>query len=58
LIFKEFRQGSEGMSRNYEGVGLGLTISKKFAELINAQISLTSEEENGSSFQITFPGFI
>lgn len=54
IIFQEFRQGSEGMSRNYEGVGLGLTISKKFADLINSNISLKSSEGKGSSFRIEF----
>ncbi|GAB4130120.1 MAG: hypothetical protein Fur0015_03990 [Ignavibacteriales bacterium] len=58
VIFQEFRQGSEGMSRSYEGVGLGLTISKKFAELINAKISLSSTEGKGSSFRVEFLGVI
>jgi len=58
FIFQEFRQGSEGMSRNYEGVGLGLTISKKFSELINAEISLESKTGEGSTFRVKFWGEI
>lgn len=56
LIFQEFRQGSEGMSRSYEGVGLGLTIAKKFSELVKAEISLESEIGKGSTFFIKFLG--
>jgi len=33
LIFERFRQGSESLSRNYEGAGLGLSISKAYVEL-------------------------
>ena len=34
IIFSEFRQASEGYNRAYEGVGLGLTISKKIIDLM------------------------
>ena len=34
-IFAEFKQISEGYDRKYEGLGLGLTISKKMMELVN-----------------------
>ena len=32
LIFERFRQGSESLTRNYEGAGLGLSISKAYVE--------------------------
>ena len=34
VIFEEFRQISEGLSRGYEGVGLGLTLVKKLVDLM------------------------
>lgn len=49
LIFERFRQGSESLSRNYEGAGLGLSISKAFAELLGGKIWAESEEENLTS---------
>lgn len=54
LIFKEFRQASEGFSRKYEGAGLGLTITKKFVELMGGSISVESEPGKGSTFSIYF----
>jgi hypothetical protein len=49
LIFERFRQGSESLTRNYEGAGLGLPISKAFAELLGGKIWAESEEENLTS---------
>ena len=46
LIFERFRQGSELLNRNYEGSGLGLSISKAFVEMLGGKIRVESEEEN------------
>jgi PAS domain S-box-containing protein len=58
LIFEEFRQVSEGFGRNYEGSGLGLTITKKTVELMHGTISVKSELGEGSVFSIRFPAFL
>lgn len=55
-IFEEFRQASEGLSRNYEGTGLGLTIVKKYTELLGGKITVQSELEKGTKFTLEFPG--
>ena len=55
LIWDEFRQVSEGLSRSYEGAGLGLTISKKAVELMHGTISVKSEPQVGSIFTVKFP---
>ncbi|MCK9209904.1 MAG: PAS domain S-box protein [Ignavibacteriaceae bacterium] len=55
LIWEEFRQVSEGLSRSYEGSGLGLTISKKAVELMQGVISVESELGVGSIFTVKFP---
>ncbi len=55
LIWDEFRQVSEGLTRSYEGPGLGLTISKKAVELMQGVISVESELEIGSIFTVKFP---
>ena len=55
LIFKDFRQVSEGFNRAYEGCGLGLPIAKKAIELMNGKIFLDSEFEKGARFTIILP---
>lgn len=52
---KRFRQGSESLSRNYEGAGLGLSISKSFAEMLDGKIWMVSEIGEGSTFYFTIP---
>ena len=55
-VFEPFRQASDGYARGYEGVGLGLTIAKRLAELMGGSISLESEPDSGSTFTLRFPG--
>ena len=55
LIFEEFRQASEGISRSFEGTGLGLTLSKKYAELMHGTITFESTVGSGSTFTIRLP---
>ncbi len=55
LIFEEFRQVSEGIGRNFEGSGLGLTLTKKYIELMNGKISVKTKLGEGTIFRISFP---
>jgi len=55
IIWEEFRQVSEGLSRSFEGTGLGLTITKKYTELMGGKIQLTSTPGFGSTFTVRFP---
>jgi signal transduction histidine kinase len=55
LVFEDFRQVSEGLSRNYEGTGIGLTITKKTVEMMGGIITVESSEGNGSVFTVRFP---
>jgi signal transduction histidine kinase len=55
IIFERFRQGSESYSRNYEGAGLGLSISKAYVEMLDGRIWVESEEGKGSKFYFTLP---
>ncbi|MBN1197751.1 MAG: response regulator, partial [Bacteroidales bacterium] len=54
-IFDEFRQVSEGFGRYYEGLGIGLALSKKLLTRLQGEISLESEEGKGSQFTVRFP---
>ncbi|PEN11447.1 hypothetical protein CRI94_15540 [Longibacter salinarum] len=54
-IFHEFTQESEGYTRTYEGVGLGLHITHRLVDLLGGRITLESEKGKGSLFTITLP---
>lgn len=54
-IFEKYRQGSEKFSRNYEGSGVGLYISKAYIELLGGEISFESIPGKGTSFRFTIP---
>ncbi len=54
-IFEPFRQEYMGDDRPYEGVGLGLTITKRLVDLMNGQIQVESEQGKGSCFSVFFP---
>jgi PAS domain S-box-containing protein len=47
-IFEPFRQVSEGSARVYEGTGIGLTITKKFIELLGGSIEIHSKQNEGT----------
>ncbi|MEM1271134.1 MAG: ATP-binding protein, partial [Bacteroidota bacterium] len=53
-LFDPFRQESGGLNRQYEGSGLGLTISKRLIDLMGGTIEVTSEKSVGSTFTISF----
>jgi PAS domain S-box-containing protein len=55
LVFEEFRQASEGYGRVYEGIGLGLTLTKKYVELMQGTIKLESEAGKGTRVILSFP---
>ena len=55
-IFMPFSQEETGYSRSYDGTGLGLALSKKFADVNNIDILIESEKLKGTIFTITFKG--
>lgn len=55
LIFQDFRQVSEGYSRQFEGTGLGLSIVQRMLDLLDAQIEAESTVGRGTKFIIKLP---
>jgi PAS domain S-box-containing protein len=54
-IFDDFRQVDDRLTRAYNGVGLGLAITRKVVELLGGQITVESRRNEGSRFRITWP---
>jgi len=55
VIFEFFRQLDDSNTRYYGGVGIGLAISKRIAEAMNARIVVESEVGKGTTFFLHVP---
>jgi PAS domain S-box-containing protein len=54
-IFQEFEQADAGPTRKFDGIGLGLTISKRIVEHMSGAIAIESAPGKGSVFRVTIP---
>jgi len=54
-IFEPFKQASSDTSLKYGGTGLGLTISKKLANMLGGDLRVQSRVNKGSIFTLTIP---
>lgn len=54
-IFEPFFQGDASVSKKYGGTGLGLPIVKKSVDLLEGNISVKTEEGNGTEITIVLP---
>ena len=54
-VFDDFSQADASTTRQYGGSGLGLTITRRLAELMGGSVNVTSEEGVGSTFLIELP---
>jgi signal transduction histidine kinase len=55
IIFEEFRQLDGSSTRQYGGVGVGLSLCKKLAESLGGKIQVESEVGKGSRFSLLLP---
>ncbi len=55
IIFHPFTQADSSISRRHGGAGMGLTISRRFAELLGGTLTVRSQPGEGSEFILTLP---
>lgn len=55
LIFQEFERLSPGVTNTDKGLGLGLTIAKRTADLLGHRIAVKTEPGEGSVFSVLVP---
>jgi signal transduction histidine kinase len=54
-VFDEFEQADESTTRKFGGTGLGLTLVKKFTDLLGGELSLKSTPGKGTTFTLKIP---
>jgi signal transduction histidine kinase len=54
-LFEPFFQADSGTTRQYSGIGLGLTIARDLARRMEGEVTITSEVGKGTSATIVLP---
>ncbi|HET6401373.1 MAG TPA: PAS domain S-box protein [Candidatus Kapabacteria bacterium] len=54
-IFDEFKQESSGYGREFEGTGLGLTITHRIVQAMGGSIEVSTQRGHGSTFLVRLP---
>ena len=54
-LFERFVQADSSTTRRFGGTGLGLSLTRAFAEMLGGTVSVESELHRGSSFEVTLP---
>jgi len=54
-IFQDYSQIDSPIQKRLRGTGLGLSLSKRLAELLGGTVSVESESQKGSTFYVTIP---
>jgi len=53
-IFEPYSQASEGFTKEYQGIGLGLSLVKRYCDLNHVKLEMESTEGVGTTFTMVF----
>jgi two-component system cell cycle sensor histidine kinase PleC len=54
-VFEDFQQADNSPTRQYSGAGLGLSICRRLADMMDGRIALQSQVGKGSTFMLVLP---
>ena len=54
-LYEPFSQGSEGFTKDFQGIGLGLAIAKRYLEMNQIDLELLDSKPGGSIFRLKIP---
>ena len=55
ILFSPFSQVSKGYTKQHQGAGLGLEISKRLVRMMGGTMSVSSELDSGTTFYVSLP---
>jgi len=55
MMFEAFKQRDDSVRREYSGLGLGLTVARKLADLLGGKLELQSQQGVGTHVTLTLP---
>lgn len=57
-LFRPFTQADASTTRKYGGTGLGLTITRRFCQMMGGDVTVESAEAGGSTFTVRLPAVV
>ncbi|GBO86783.1 hybrid sensor histidine kinase/response regulator [Marinobacter salsuginis] len=54
-VFQAFKQGEAGLTRRYDGVGLGLPLASSLVTALGGQMGVLETSEHGTTLEVTAP---
>jgi signal transduction histidine kinase len=55
VLFEPFRQASEGISREYEGTGIGLAVTREAVDQMGGSIEVDTQKGQGTCMTVRLP---
>lgn len=54
-LYQAFSQESEGYSKRFQGLGVGLALAKSYLDINDVKLQVESQQQKGTTFTLTLP---